>query len=90
MITILLHDNIATFKYDHWTSENEDEVQEQMLNDTFDINTISPGDVYRISKYDPTVTGIDAIALDAIANWKPKVINHSDEAFPEEQEGILI
>ena len=94
MTTILLYDTICTFNGDVWKCEPQDgdanEVLERMLNDTFDADDVPYGAGFTVSKYDKTVTGVDGFALDAIALFKPKVINHAEYLVPEVADDIIL
>jgi len=93
MTTILLYGSVCTFNGEVWKCSPDDgdvdEVLERMLNDSFDPDTVVYGDGYKVSKYDKTVTGVDAIALDAISIFEPVVINHSEYELPTDAVGVL-
>lgn len=88
MITIKFNDIEATFSGERWKCDNKD--VRKMLNDSFDMDEVTVSDTYRVSEYDKTVTGLDAMALDAVAFLKPEIVEYSQDLVPEEEEDVVI
>lgn len=88
MITIKFNDVTATFSGERWKCDDED--SRKMLNDSFDMDEVAVSDSYRVSEYDETVTGLDAVALDAVAFLKPEIIEYLEDSVLAEEEGVII
>lgn len=89
MIKVKLQDDIeATFSDFNWVCN--DELTEGFLNSRFDIDELSPGDVYRVSKKNKEVTGIDAVAFDTIMFLESEIIINEPNDMPEEIKGKVI
>lgn len=88
MITIEFYDVTATFSGERWKCDIED--IQKMLNDSFDMDEVAVSDAYKVSEYDETVTGLDAVVLDAAAFLKPKIVEYLQDLMLEEEEGVVI
>ena len=88
MIIVEINKKKAVFNIDQWSSN--DIATKRILNDLFDTDSVSVSDTYKVSKYNKTIQGVDAVALDTIANLKPEIIEYIPDELPIETTGVVI
>lgn len=88
MIIITLNNISATFNKGIWICKDRN--TEQILGSSFDETKLLVSDTYKMSEYFDGIQGIDSVALDAISNLKPKVIEYIPDDLPIEEPGVYV